>query len=131
MIKLGQKAHISRSFSEQDVIDFSKLSKDENPIHFDEDYAKKTRFGKRIVQGKLISSLFSGVLGSKLPGNGTIYLSQTINFLKPVYLDENVTAFVEVIKIREDKNIFTLRTWVVNSTNETVVDGEAVVLFIP
>lgn len=127
-LKVGDKASLSKEFSEQDVLDFSVLSGDQNPIHFDKEYAEKTRFGKRIVQGTLVASLIGGILGSELPGPGTVYISQETSFKKPVFLDQKVTAWVEVTKIREDKPVITLHSWVENDLGEVVVDGTAVIL---
>ena len=130
MRKLGEKASLVKKISMEDVLNFSEFSLDSNPIHFDENYAARTNFKKCIVQGPMVSSLIGGVLGSKLPGNGTIYLSQTTKFLKPVFIGDEITANVEVVSVREDKPIVKLRTWVVNQNNECVLDGEAVVLII-
>jgi acyl dehydratase len=128
--KVGERAKISAKFSEQDVLNFSLVSGDENPIHFDEEYAAKSRFGQRIVQGPMVISLVGGVLGSKLPGPGTIYLSQETSFKRPAFIDQPLTAQVEILHIREDKPIITLRTWVENEKEELVVDGKAVVMFL-
>jgi acyl dehydratase len=129
-MKVGDKASLSKEFSKEEVLMFSKSTMDENPIHFDEAYASNSRFKKCIVQGPMVISLVGGVLGSTLPGNGTIYLSQFTKFLKPVFIGDNVTANVEVLKIREDKPIITLRTWVENQYGDCVIDGEAVVMLI-
>lgn len=126
-LQVGQRASVKKAFSGADVAQFADLSLDKNPIHLDEDFAANTVFGRRIVHGMLVASLFSGILGQKMPGEGTIYLGGTIQFVGPVFIDEPVTAFVEITKIREDKPIVTLKTWCENSNGETVVDGEAVV----
>ena len=126
---VGQLASEVRTFSEKDVLEFSKLSGDKNPIHFDEEYSKGTRFKRRIVQGPFVTSLFGGLLGSELPGAGTIYMNQNTNFLAPVYLGDTVTATVEIKEIRSDKPIITLRTYVKRS-EELVIDGEAIILFL-
>ena len=129
--KLGQQASIKRSFSEQDVNDFARLSGDFNPIHVDPEFAKTTIFGQRIVHGVLVSSLFSNLLAEKVPGKGSIYLGQTYKFQKPVFLNQEVTSSVEVINVREDKPIVTLKTICTNSEGETVISGEAVLMFNP
>ncbi len=128
-IFVGQKAQVTRKFTEHDVGEFSELSLDFNPVHLDPDYAKNSMFGQRIVHGILVSSLFSGLLGKHLPGEGTIYLGQELSFKKPVYLDQEVTATVEIIEIREDKPIITLSTTCINDDNELVISGKAVVLY--
>ncbi len=125
--KVGDKASLTKIFDENEVKMFADISTDKNPIHLDEDYAKSSVFGQRIVHGMLLASLFSGLIGSKLPGEGSIYLGQSITFKKPVFIDERVTASVEIIHIREDKPIVRLKTICMNSKNEVAVEGEAVV----
>ena len=126
-IKIGDAAKTKRVFTEKDVESFAHLSLDFNKIHLDPKYAEGTTYGQRIVHGMLVSSLFSGLLGQKIPGQGTIYLSQTIDFKAPVYYDEVIHASVEVIKIRKDKPIITLRTLCQRVNGEILVEGEAVV----
>lgn len=126
-LRIGDRVSIKRAFSEDDVLMFSSLALDKNPIHIDPIYASQTNFGRQIVHGMLVSSLFSGLIGEQLPGKGTIYLGQTIKFVKPVFLDEEVEASVEVISIRSDKPIVTLKTICKTNRNGIVVEGEAVV----
>ncbi len=123
---VGQQASVKRSFSAEEVRQFAELSLDRNPIHLDEKAAAESIFGRRVVHGMLVASLFSALLGQHLPGEGTIFLGADIQFKKPVFLDDEVTAFVQITKVREDKPIVTLRTWCENSKGETVLDGEAV-----
>jgi len=124
---VGQSASISRSFSTQEVETFSALCMDINPVHLDEEYAKKSIFGDRIVYGYLTASLFSGIIGSILPGAGSIYLNQNMNFRKPVYHNELITATCTITHIREDKPIVTLETICRNEKNEIVIDGTALI----
>ena len=126
-LKVGDKASVSKIFTDEDVLNFSNLSLDKNPIHLDQSFAEKSIFGKKIAHGMLVASLFSGLLGMKLPGEGTIYLGQSLSFLIPIYIGDEVTATVEVIKIRPDKPIVTMRTFCVNSEGLVVIEGEAVV----
>lgn len=126
-LKIGDRASIIKRFVEEDILIFSELSQDKNPIHLDSNFASKTNFGRKIVHGMLIASLFSGLLGEKLPGKGTIYLGQTITFIKPVFINEEVTASVEIQYIRKDKPIYTLKTICETKLNGIVVDGEAIV----
>jgi 3-hydroxybutyryl-CoA dehydratase len=128
-IIIGQEASLSKTASEQGVQEFARLTGDMNPVHLDHEFALKTRFGKQIVHGMWVASLISALLGTKLPGPGTIYLSQSLKFLAPVFINETITATVRVIKKREDKPILTLRTTCVNENGQIVLDGEAVVLF--
>ncbi len=130
MLELGQKVSVEKIFNEEEVINFSKMSMDDNPIHFDRNYAENSRFKQLIVQGPFVTSLIGGLLGSKLPGSGTIYISQNTRFLKPVFIGDKVIANIEITEIREDKPVIKLRTWVEKADGELVIDGEAVVLFL-
>lgn len=130
-LKIGDKASVIHSFSFQDVMIFSKISTDTNPIHLDEDFAKSSIFKKNIVHGVLVGSLFSSIIGTKMPGMGSIYLSQTYAFRKPIFIDEEIVAQVEVVNIRQDKPIITLKTTCFKNGNEIAIEGEAVVLFSP
>ncbi len=127
---VGQSASISRRFTLQEVEAFSNMCMDKNPVHLDEDYARNSIFGDRIVYGFLTASLFSGIIGSVLPGNGSIYLNQNMNFRKPVYHNELVTATCTITNIREDKPIVTLETVCRNEAGEIVVDGTALIKLI-
>ncbi len=125
--KVGDKATLSKIFTESEVECFAKISLDDNPIHLNREYAESTVFGQRIVHGILVASLLSGLMGGKFPGHGTVYLGQSLNFKAPVYIDEEVQASVEVIKIREDKPIITLKTQCMKSDGTIAIEGEAVV----
>lgn len=127
---VGQSASISRRFTTKEVEMFSNLCMDKNPVHLDEEYARNSIFGNRIVYGFLTASLFSGIIGSILPGNGSIYLNQNMNFRKPVYHNELLTATCTITNIREDKPIVTLETVCRNEAEEIVVDGTAVIKLI-
>ncbi|MGI9285676.1 MAG: MaoC family dehydratase [Pseudomonadales bacterium] len=128
-LNVGDSVSISNIFTCEDVHKFSIVSKDTNPIHLDEAVAADSIFGQRVVHGALVASLFSGLLGVQLPGEGSIYLGQTLSFKAPVFINEQVTASVEVVEIREGKSIAKLRTLCVNDKGVTVVDGEAIVKF--
>jgi acyl dehydratase len=126
-LKIGDKASVCKVFSEEEVFQFANISTDRNPLHLDKDFGKESVFGQRIVHGMLVASLFSGLIGMKLPGVGSIYLGQNLTFKAPVGIDEQITASVEIIHIREDKPIVTLRTICINSEGTVVIEGEAVV----
>lgn len=102
-IKVGDTAELQRSFTADEVKEFSVLSGDINPVHLDEAYASKTMFGSRIVHGALVSSIFSTIFANTLPGPGCIYLKSETKFLKPIYLNDTVTYLVEVIDIIYDR----------------------------
>jgi acyl dehydratase len=126
-LKVGEKALLSKAFTEEEVFQFANVSTDKNPLHLDKDFGEASIFGQRIVHGMLVASLFSGLIGMELPGEGSIYLGQSLTFKAPVAIDEKVTASVEIINIREDKPIVTLRTVCINSEGTVVIEGEAVV----
>ena len=125
---LGASASLDKTVTEADVVAFAAVSLDANPVHLDEAYASTTRFGGRIAHGMLAASLVSAVLGTRLPGPGTIYLSQTLAFKGPVRLGDTITATVTVKAIKDGKPIVTLDTIVANQRGEVVLSGEAVVL---
>jgi len=126
-IKVGDKAFLNKVFTEEEVIKYSEISTDTNPIHLNEICAKSMVFGKRIVHGMLVASLFSALIGTELPGKRAIYLGQTLNFKAPVFIGDQVRASVEIIHIREDKPIVTLSTICVDIEGKVLVEGEAVV----
>ena len=107
---------------------FAAVTGDANPIHVDEEYARRTRFGRRVAHGMLAGGYISAILGATLPGPGSIYLNQTLSFREPVYLGDTITTTVTVESIREDKPVVTLRTECVNQHGAVVVSGEAVLL---
>lgn len=126
-IKIGDKATIEKIFTFEDVKAFAEVTLDMNPIHLDEEYASKSLFKQRVVHGMLTGSLISAILGTKLPGENTIYLSQTLKFTHPVYYGDKCVAEVEVINKRDDKRMITLKTTITtNDGNTVVVTGEAV-----
>ena len=126
-LKVGDKASLRKVFTEEEVKQFAYISGDTNPIHLDEEFAATSVFGQRVVHGMLTASLFSGLLGAKLFGDGTIYLGQNLSFKAPVLIGEEVTASVEIIKIREDKPIVTLLALCVNNKGQVVIEGESIV----
>lgn len=126
-ISIGSKASISKTITEEDVRLFSTITGDYNPLHLDEEYAKKTIFKGRVVHGLLTAGLISAVLGTRLPGPGTIYLSQTLRFKAPVRINDTVTCEVEVIEKIEKGKLLKLKTTCKNQDGVIVIEGEAVV----
>lgn len=127
-LQVGDTASVTKTITDDDIRAFADLTGDHNPVHLDDDFAKGTRFGRRIAHGMLSAGLISSVLANKLPGTGTVYLSQSLSFVAPVYPGDTVTARVTVTKAREDKPIVTLETICTNQRDEPVIRGEAVVL---
>jgi 3-hydroxybutyryl-CoA dehydratase len=126
-LTVGARARLTREISELDIKTMAEITGDSNPVHVDEAFAAKTRFGGRIAHGVLSAGLISAVIGTRLPGPGSIYLSQTLNFHLPVRPGDIITAEVEVTRWRPDKKIVHLATRCFNQEGEDVVAGEAVV----
>jgi 3-hydroxybutyryl-CoA dehydratase len=124
---VGDKATYSRQVTEADVQQFAVISGDDNPAHTDEAWASKTRFGTRIAHGILSAGYISAVLGTKLPGPGTIYLSQSLKFTAPVKFGSTITATVEVVEVIDGKRL-RLRTTCHDQAGTLVLEGEALVL---
>lgn len=125
---VGDSASLTRTITADDIDRFADLTGDMNPVHLDDAAAAKSRFGKRIAHGMLGASLISTVLAMKLPGAGTIYLSQTTAFKAPVYIGDTITASVTVKAKKEGRSIYTLETTVEKQDGTVVITGEAVVL---
>lgn len=126
-LTVGQSESVSKTVTDDDLQKFGDVSLDHNPVHFDEAYAKGTMFGGRIAHGMLTASLFSGLLGMRLPGPGTIYLSQTLKFKAPVRLGETAVATITIKEIIAEKKRVILDC--VCKVGDTVVlEGEAVVM---
>ena len=124
----GDKASRIQKISDEMIRSFADLTGDTNPVHLDDAYAARTRFGRRIAHGIIAAGLISATLANDLPGPGTVYLSQTLQFKAPVYPDDTITATVEVKNVRPDKPIITLSTVCKNQNDMIVLEGEAVVL---
>ncbi|XP_069116358.1 hydroxyacyl-thioester dehydratase type 2, mitochondrial-like [Argopecten irradians] len=120
----GSKASLTKVFTADEVQTFSEISHDKNPIHIDQEYAAKTRFGKCIVHGVLLSGLLSAVCSTKLPGPGAVYLSQELRFVAPAFVGQSVTAEVEVMDI--ERLVMTLSTTVRETdTHKVLLEGSA------
>jgi len=106
--KPGDTASISKTITDDDIQKFAAASGDHNPLHFDDEFANSTRFGRRIAHGMLSASLISAGIANQLPGQGSIYLGQTLKFVAPVFPGDTITARVTVISIRDDKPVMKL-----------------------
>lgn len=126
--QIGERASFTKTVTEADVTTFAGLIGDFNPIHVDAEYARRSRFGRRVAHGMFTGGLISAVLGNKLPGPGAIYLSQQIEFLAPVFIGDTITATVEISAWRPEKRIITLKTDAYNQAEKQVVTGKAVLL---
>ncbi len=126
-LEIGMTAAYERAVTEADVVSFADISGDHNPVHLDEAFARTTRFKGRIVHGMLTASFLSTVIASKLPGPGTIYLTQNLTFRAPVRIGDRVEARVTVVGIIRDKRRVLLET-VCRAGDTVVIDGDAQVM---
>ncbi len=130
-LRLGTKASLSKTVTDRDVRMFAEVSLDYNPIHLDEEAAKKSIFGRRIAHGDISLGLISAVLGNYMPGRGTIYLGQEIKFVSPVFIDDTITAEAEIVEVIPEKNRYKIRTDVKNQAGVLVATGFALVKYLP
>ncbi|PLX70032.1 MAG: acyl dehydratase [Denitrovibrio sp.] len=128
-IKIGMEASYSQTITDADIKNFAGVTGDKNPAHMNDEYAKETQFKERIAHGMLSASYFSTLLGMKLPGEGSIYVSQSLKFKKPVFIGDTVTATVIVTDVNLEKRRVFLRT-LCKVKDEIVIDGEAQ-MYIP
>lgn len=122
---VGQSGSFSKTLMQSDVYQFAGIVGDFNPVHMNEVEARNSIFGKQVCHGMLTASLISTVIGTVMPGQGSIYLGQTLKFLKPVFFGDTITATVTVTDIDEEKGILTLKTKETNQNDVLVVVGEA------
>jgi acyl dehydratase len=127
-VAVGDVAEVVYTVTSETIREFVTASGDDNPIHSDAGFAAGTRFGRVIAPGMLTGSFVSSVIGTRLPGPGTIYLSQNFRFLRPVFVGDRVTARVEVVERVTERNRLRLRTTCANQVGELLLEGEAWVL---
>ena len=126
-LKVGMSAMFGKTVTEADIAGFAGVSGDTNPIHLHDGFARTTRFGQRIAHGMLSGSYISTVIGTKLPGPGAVYISQTMNFMAPVIIGDTITAIATITAIDQQRRRVTLKTQCLNG-EKVVIDGEAIVL---
>jgi len=129
--EIGASAERRRMTRASDVIAFSDMTGDRNPIHYDKELAARTVFGRLIVQGGVTSGLLNAVVAEDLPGPGTVFLGVEWKFLKAVGIGEEITAQVKILTVREDKPICTLATHIANSAGEVCLSGTATTYTVP
>jgi 3-hydroxybutyryl-CoA dehydratase len=128
-ISSGQTYESERTITDEMVIEFARITGDDNPIHLDEEAASKSMFGRRIAHGMLVMGVVSSVLGREFPGPGTVYMKQEARFLRPVYINERIRVKVTVLEKIEEKSRLRLSTEVLKEDDQPAVTGEALVLF--
>ena len=126
-LEVGEGAEYAKTVSEADIYLYAGITGDNNPAHINEEYAKSTFFKTRIAHGMLAAGFISAVIGTKLPGPGTIYIRQELSFLAPVRIGDTITARAEVSEVVTEKNRVKLKTTCMNQDGTIVLDGEALV----
>lgn len=124
-ITVGQRAERSLRLTAKHVATFAELTGDYNPLHFDEAFVAKTKFGRLVVQGGLTTGLLHALVAMDMPGPGTVFLSQNWKFTAPVYIDDTITARAEVLSVHPSKPVTQLAIRVTRQTGEVVLEGEA------
>ena len=125
-LKVGQKASVKKTITEDDISSFVEIAGDENPLHVDALFAEQTFFGQRIAHGMLSASLFSTLVGMHIPGTGAIYKSQTLEFLRPVFIGDTLIAWFEIIALDPEEELIEIKSWIENQDGQKVVTGRAV-----
>jgi len=131
MPEVGQKARRSRSVTARDIELFTEISGDRNPLHYDEEIARNTRFGGIVVQGGVISAILNAVVAEDLPGPGTVFIQVNWSFKAPVRPGDTIIGEVEVTQVRDDKPITELATRVLLADGSVVLEGTAVCYTMP
>ena len=130
MIIIGAKAEVVKCITEEEINECAKHTGDYNPIHINEEAAKRSIFGKRVAHGVLAIGLISAILGTKMPGDGTILLAQNVKYTLPIFIGDTIRAVCEVIElINEEKGIYRVSTRCYNQNGDIVLDGDAVIKY--
>jgi len=127
-LSVGERAYFAKTISETDICQFASVTCDFNPAHVNEAYASNTFFKQRIAHGMLTVSLVSNVLGTQLPGPGTIFVSESVQFLAPVFIQDTIEVVVEVVELDREKNRMKFKAWRVNQNEVKVLTAEGVVM---
>jgi acyl dehydratase len=123
-LRVGQSAERVKTVTEADVRAFAEITGDYNPLHFDEEFAASTRFGRLVAQGGVAAGLFNALVAMDLPGAGTVFMSQTLSYRAPAYLGDTLRARVEVLSLKPDKPVCQLKFEVFNQDEVCILDGE-------
>tara|TARA_B110000196_G_C20753466_1_gene478750 strand:+ start:118 stop:561 length:444 start_codon:yes stop_codon:yes gene_type:complete len=123
--KIGDKEILKRIIQKKDVDDFAKLTGDYNPLHMDDNFVSKTRFGKPVVHGMLSASFISTIIGTKIPGSGALWISQSLNFLEPVRIGDEITILASIIGKSESQKVLSLDIEIENQHKSKVITGNS------
>jgi len=123
-LEVGQRARRSKTVTARDVELYAEITEDRNPLHFDPEFAARTRFGRLVAQGGITSGMLNALVAMDLPGPGTVFMSQSLRYLAPTYLGDTLTAEVEVLAVKPDKPVCQLKATITNQDGTVVLEGE-------
>jgi len=123
-LRVGQRARRTQTVTTREVELYAQITGDRNPLHFDADFAARTRFGRLVAQGGIASGMLNALVAMDMPGAGTVFLSQTLTYKAPTYLGDTLTAEIEVLSLKADKPVCQLRATIVNQDGTVLLDGE-------
>jgi acyl dehydratase len=123
-LHVGQRARRTQTVTAREVELYAQITGDRNPLHFDADFAARTRFGRLVAQGGIASGMLNALVAMDMPGAGTVFLSQTLTYKAPTYLGDTLTAEIEVLSLKVDKPVCQLRASIVNQGGTVLLEGE-------
>ena len=123
-LKIGQRARRTQTVTAHEVELYAQITGDRNPLHFDADFAGRTRFGRLVAQGGIASGMLNALVAMDMPGAGTVFLSQTLTYKAPTYLGDTLTAEIEVLSLKPDKPVCQLKATITNQDGTVLLEGE-------
>jgi acyl dehydratase len=123
-LHVGQRARRTQTVTAHEVELYAQITGDRNPLHFDADFAARTRFGRLVAQGGIASGMLNALVAMDMPGPGTVFLSQSLTYKAPTYLDDTLTAEIEVLSLKPDKPVCQLRATITNQAGAVLLEGE-------
>jgi acyl dehydratase len=123
-LQVGQQARRTQTVTAREVELYAQITGDRNPLHFDADFAARTRFGRLVAQGGIASGMLNALVAMDMPGPGTVFLSQTLAYRAPTYLGDTLTAEIEVLSVKPDKPVCQLRATITNQDGTVLLEGE-------
>ena len=123
-LRVGQRARRTQTVTAHEVELYAQITGDRNPLHFDADFAARTRFGRLVAQGGIASGMLNALVAMDMPGPGTVFLSQTLTYKAPTYLGDTLTAEIEVLSLKPDKPVCQLRATITNQAGAVLLEGE-------
>jgi len=123
-LRVGQRARRTQTVTPHEVELYAQITGDRNPLHFDADFAARTRFGRLVAQGGIASGMLNALVAMDIPGPGTVFLSQTLTYKAPTYLGDTLTAEIEVLSLKPDKPVCQLRATITNQAGAVLLEGE-------